>query len=976
MVNDQDYSGDKLLDSVRRAGVTNIRASGVDTEYIRIEVYHDKNKNNNNKHPIVSEVPQQMWYGDVVDAFQLEAEAVGFTPADVMEISKDIANIVYEMGDMLLKHRQQVVEKEVEQRKQQLAAAGIITEGPTEPHVEGSNIFAGGGDAGGFADYVDWTKPQPVKRCLQSKPNTVYTMYGQITSKGLLHHKIKGAEYRCGNCSMINYQGLSRPADTGDTEVPQTLYGTMCRFCARQNLDPKSPEYKNATTLRIVRPDVINSVDIEVSDTERFDEVDSLKVVLLGKDAENVKVGEYCQVRGKHQSVPPSRRSSRSYPVCYAYGVTYNTQEARKLTPADIKRVKKCVQLMKNETDYKTKKVLGDRNIINRLRWMSGHHVIGCEDAKEAVLYTETSVGDDVIGKGSDKVSRQRLHTGLVGGPGSSKTTVSMIALLHDQRNNFENAQSSSMKTLTAIVTREGGDSSKPVLRTGRLATTKAAVLILNELAEVSMDDQKYIQDSMEEGQFTVNKLGVRAVIRADTAMIWTGNPKQGADFARPDSIDLDEIAVRKQTIDRTDLLVVMRPIKDPVKRREFNRKVLRMHKDLKDPAKRRIIRNYDEYVNLHVLYARTLKPIMSDEAEEILSDAETRLQEIKFRDGIANAGSNRALGTLERLATVIAKLKLHDDEIMVEDANDAIDFYNKISSQIHQAADKPSDPAQNAAEAMVYILQNESKGIAIPFRELCERAANKEEAIRYYLYQGIKNRLGDVSSNKRTKRTLEILEGFNPKKLQRVKMQPAEFLWVGEDGDEEGGGGGESESKEEEREEKEEGVKEEEKEKDNTQREESSKESLHADLPDSADQGSTSLQENKQTELIVQQDKNITQKAVQGEKGESARSASVIVEDSEKNKKQKQQPTSLEEKEDKVLMACGLAVADYNSEKIQGRESGAHIDTYGVWAHMQQEFPNENWSERKVRKVLEGLVQKGRLLTKQGDEPDRWYII
>jgi hypothetical protein len=83
-----------------------------------------------------------------------------------------------------------------------------------------------------------------------------------------------------------------------------------------------------------------------------------------------------------------------------------------------------------------------------------------------------------------------------------------------------------------------------------------------------------------------------------------------------------------------------------------------------------------------------------------------------------------------------------------------------------------------------------------------------------------------------------------------------------------------------------------------------------------------------------------------------------------------------LEEKEDKVLMACGLAMADHDSAKIQGKESGAFIDTYGVWAHMQQQFPNENWSEQKVRKVLEGLTKKGRVLTRQGDAPDRWYLI
>lgn len=938
----KDYTGNDLLDSVKKAGVTMIRASGIDTEYIRIEVYHDKGS----KDPIISEVPQQHWYGDVVDTFGIQAESAGFTPVDVMEMNKDIANIIYEMGDELLKKRERDVEEEVSQRRQQLIAAGIITEGVKEPHVEGATPTESAG-------YIDWTKPQSVKICLQAKPGTVYTVYGQITAKvGSLHHKVKGAKYRCSRCSMINYNGLSRPADVGDVEVPQRMQDTMCRFCARENLSKESPEYAAARTWHLVDVDVVNAAEIEISDVDRFDEVDSLRVVLVGKDAEDLKVGEYATIRGKHQSRPLSSRGKRSYPVCYAYGVTYQTQEAYKLTRADIKRVKRFAELAAKETDPKTKKTKGESNIIRRLVWMTGHHVIGCEDAKEAVLYTEASVGDDMIGKGSDKVSRQRIHTGLVGGPGSSKTTVSMIPLLHDERNNFENAQSSSMKTLTAIVSKEGGDNSKPVLRTGRLATTKAAVLTVNELAEVSMDDQKYIQDSMEEGMFTVNKQGMHATIRADTAVVWTGNPKQGADFAKPDSIDLDEIAVRKQTIDRTDLLVVMRPIKDPVKRTAFNRKVLRMHKDLKDPIKRRIIRNYDQGVKRHVLYARTLNPAMSEEAEEIISQAETRIQEIKFKDGVANAGSNRALGTLERLATVIAKLKLHEKEITTEDANDAIDFYNKAAAQIHQAVDKPQNPAEYTAQTMVYILQNENKGMSVVYKDLCEKAALKDQSIRWYLYQGVKNKLGDVGSNKRMKRVLEILENINPKKLRRVQQHPAEFLWVGED----------QEDREAEGEKKDD------------------KPANPPDPADPADQPSTRVQRNRQTKLSTDNDKNVIHRTMQGEKAQSGRSArsgeSTIAEGDGSDKKQQRKPIPLEEKEDKVLMACGLAMADHNSAKIQGRESGAFIDTYGVWAHMQQEFPNENWSERQVRKVLEGLTKKGRLLTKQGDEPDRWYLI
>ena len=105
----RDYTGDELLKTVTQAGVTKIIASGIDTDFIRIEVYHNKPKNN----PIVSEVSRQYWYGDVVEQFGLTADNTGFRPVEVDELNKDIGRIVYEMAGVLIEHREKQVEEEV-----------------------------------------------------------------------------------------------------------------------------------------------------------------------------------------------------------------------------------------------------------------------------------------------------------------------------------------------------------------------------------------------------------------------------------------------------------------------------------------------------------------------------------------------------------------------------------------------------------------------------------------------------------------------------------------------------------------------------------------------------------------------------------------------------------------------------------------------------------------------------------------------
>ncbi len=109
-------------------------------------------------------------------------------------------------------------------------------------------------------------------------------------------------------------------------------------------------------------------------------------------------------------------------------------------------------------------------------------------------------------------------------------------------------------------------------MRIGALPHAKEAVIGINELGEMSLDDQKYLQDAMEEGEFTINKFGIQALVRADAAVVWTSNPKQGAEWSDESRISIDEILIRKQIIDRTDLLIIAKPIRDLEKKREFDR--------------------------------------------------------------------------------------------------------------------------------------------------------------------------------------------------------------------------------------------------------------------------------------------------------------------------------------------------------------------------------------------------------------------
>ena len=599
------------------------------------------------------------------------------------------------------------------------------------------------------------------------------------------------------------------------------------------------------------------------------------------------------------------------------------------------------------EKDPKTKHPLGENNIIRRLVWMYGHHIPWNWESKEALLYAETSAGPDMIGKGSSKFRRHRINVGLIGGAGLLKSTLARCVILHDERNKYETAQGMTGKTMTAIVSKEGGDNSIPVLRTGALAHAKEAVLAVNEFAELSLDEQKHFQDAWEEGQFTINKMGIRATIRADSVGIWTGNPKQAASFSNIRRISLDEINVRKQILDRTDLLIVIKAIEDDQQLQLFND--LMLEPETATPERKKIIFNYDQYVKLHIMYSKRINPTLSPEAKQIINESDRRIQRQKRLDDVPNAGSHRGLGILLRLATVIAKLKLHQ-EITAEDANYAVEYYNKVSNDIQTSVTVPQDPAELAKNTMLYILQNESNGLSITLRDMAERASARDAAIKWYLYQGTKNKLGDVSTNRALRRVLELLENVSSSKVQRVKMQPAEFLWIRKDDDE-------------------------------SEVEDNSEDSGHADIADVADRGNLPHTVDKgDVSLSAAADDDreptnqLTLQTEQPKKGASATSVTSAIEG--KKVVEKPSPPPPPEGKYKILKCMEQAAVSYSEAKGTLQESSSLFNRFDLWYHISAAFPNRTLDIHKVDAIIKDQVRKGRVLLRQEDGPDRYYLV
>jgi DNA replicative helicase MCM subunit Mcm2 (Cdc46/Mcm family) len=941
--------------SLRDEGIGKILGEGLSPQSMRVTIEHSKG----DKKPILIEIRDGKWYGDVRSKFATDAEMY-FTTHIVVELEREIGGIVVNLVDEIIKDQERKAAEEVKLRQQQIAAAQIANDPQGLEHIE--RLEGQLPETESIAAAVgDWRRPISVKHANFARPNTIITVYGQIVAKGKLHSMIRGGNYRCGRCNGIQYIEYTRPSYPTDEEAPDTMR-QMCRFCEEDNLEQGSQDYQRASTLHRVGMEDVRTVDIELMDTEAYDSVDTLTVKLFDKHAKDVKVGEYAIIRGKFYLVASSRNRRLYRGVLYAHDIKYTHQEEdREPTPEEVARVKRFVELTTKERpvviiDEKTGKKklgepLGENNILNRLVFgYSRHRIVWNERIKEGLMYAETSAGPDVIGKNSENERRKRIQLGIVGNPGTGKSKKARSVSKHSQRNRYESAQGGSGKSFTAIVSKEG-DQATPILRIGPLAHAKEAVIVMNELGEVPLEEQVHFQDAMEEGVFSIVRYGIQGTIRADAVVIWTANPKQGASFG--DIISLDQMSnIRKQIIDRTDLLIVDKPIKDPKKRREFNHLRMELEKiEQNEPTRWKILCNYDKYVALHIEVARRLArknglPKLTDEASDILEEADNRIQQQKDRSDVPNVGSNRSLDTLLRLSTVIAMLKLKN-KIEIVDAQHAVEFYNEVYQDIQASVVVPEDPATHTANTMLFILQNESNGAAMTLKTLAELASGRDTTIKWYLYQGPKNKLGNVSTNKRLRRVKEILGNISPKKIKQTNKEETEFMWVG---------GTEIEG--------------------STDTNEGNIELgqyTGVDSGDSADrQKKVDGGQKQSTSPDVQTNMSPHQGTI--EANQSPQTKKLGSAESARSAKDRNKPLE-DNREYKILKAMEMAMADYNSEKAAGKESGALFERFNLWGHLSASLPEELWNVERVDQIVDEQVKKGRVIKRQGDKPGRYYL-
>ena len=242
------------------------------------------------------------------------------------------------------------------------------------------------------------------------------------------------------------------------------------------------------------------------------------------------------------------------------------------------------------------------------------------------------------------------------------------------------------------------------------------SMCILNEISSLSMEDQRHLFDVMEEGRLTLDKYGFHKEIDSPTTVLATTNPEHGEWYM--DFIDKGQIPLRKELIDRYDLIFVFEPLREREQKINYAKRKMAI-------LKSQDIKEDHTFLRKIIEQAKTFKPVLSEEAEAMIIDYWSSLNILVFP-------TNRVFETIIR--TSIAFARLHFSNLVtVEIAKEAIDFLTNMYHAFDRNVAIVEDPREATCHEIAKFLQ-ESPNMPFAFQDCINYAASKNSLVETYL--------------------------------------------------------------------------------------------------------------------------------------------------------------------------------------------------------------------------------------------------
>lgn len=367
--------------------------------------------------------------------------------------------------------------------------------------------------------------------------------------------------------------------------------------------------------------------------------------------------------------------------------------------------VLKCKKLAKQE-----KKKIFD--ILARSLAPSIH---GHDYVKKALLCQLLGGVEKILPNGSRL--RGDINCMLIGDPSVAKSQMLRYVLATSTRSVATTGRGTSGVGLTAAVTtdQETGDRR---LEAGAMVLADRGIVCIDEFDKMTDMDRTAIHEVMEQGRVTISKAGIHARLNARCSVLAAANPVYGR--YDPFKTPMQNIGMQDSLLSRFDLVFILLDTVDLESDRLISDHVVRVHRyrsprevdgdvtrinsgadDLSTESKEKEVKEtpmwekhdnllhggqrpkrgsermlHLDFVKKYIEVAKIIKPVLTEEACEMIGEEYSRLRSQDFEGGDSVSRTQpvtaRALETLIRLATAHAKARL-SKSIEKEDAESAI---------------------------------------------------------------------------------------------------------------------------------------------------------------------------------------------------------------------------------------------------------------------------------------------------------------
>jgi len=548
------------------------------------------------------------------------------------------------------------------------------------------------------------------------------SVQGLLVKLSQVYTRIFEGVYRCTNC---NREEVIKADRIGETPRPPQYCPYENNKRRRFEVISEKSRFKDVQFARIQeRPE-----ELPPGQIPRF-----IDIILEEPLIDVAFPGDYVRIVGILDLEPSKAGDGRYQFKIVALSMESLGKEAIEveLTESDIQRLK---ELSKEEGFY------------DRILDSFSPSIYGYKHIKEALLLAIIGASSRELPDGT-KI-RGKIHVLLLGDPGVAKSQLLKYAASIAPKGIYTSGRGSTAAGLTAAVIKDQGGGMS--LEAGAVVLADMGICAIDEIDKMRPEDRVAIHEAMEQMTVSVSKGGIIATLNARTTILAAANPKHGR--YNPNISFIENINLPSTLISRFDIIHLMRDKPDPDRDRRLIEHMVeartsqRPYEGIFDPL----------FLKKYILYARTIKPKLTEEASRKLMEFYRRMRLQYDEEYEAMPITPRQFEALLRIAEASAKAHLRE-EITEEDAEIAINQVSRILREVATDVETgkidvtllttgTAGKRASKTETILSIIREmdrESEGQQLYIEEVVQRVVQKTRIKDPVEVENIINRLAD----------------------------------------------------------------------------------------------------------------------------------------------------------------------------------------------------------------------------------------